>query len=81
MAQSLNTIRELVLQHRGSKVSYRSMNGRRKVEERQGVIVEAYPSLFTMYVESQHSTVSFSYVDILTKEVVLELLPGHEKLL
>ncbi len=81
MAISLHTIREQVKLHKGSRVFYRAMNGRRKVEERQGVIMEAYPSLFTMYVESQHSTVSFSYADVLTKEVELELLPGGEKLL
>ncbi|EHM10150.1 hypothetical protein TheveDRAFT_1022 [Thermanaerovibrio velox DSM 12556] len=80
MARSLEYIRELVKQHRGSRVSYRSMNGRRKVEEREGVITEVYPSLFTLYVESQRSTVSFSYTDVLTKEVILELLPGHERL-
>lgn len=81
MSLSLNTIREHVQQHKGEKVSYRAMNGRRKVEERQGVILEAYPSLFTMYVESQRSTVSFSYADVLTREVELEILPGHEKLI
>jgi uncharacterized protein Veg len=38
--------------------------------------MEAYPSLFTLFVESQNSTVSFSYADLLTKEVELKLLPG-----
>ena len=51
------------------------------MEERQGIILETYPNLFTMYVESQQSTVSFSYVELLTKEVELEILPGHEKLI
>jgi hypothetical protein len=45
------------------------------VEERQGVIIETYPKLFTMFVESQNSTVSFSYVELLTHEVELEILP------
>jgi uncharacterized protein Veg len=56
------------------------MNGRRKMEERQGVIVELYPALFTMYVEAQRTTVSFSYADLLTRDVELELLPDHEKI-
>ncbi|ACZ19003.1 Veg family protein [Thermanaerovibrio acidaminovorans] len=80
MARSLDQIREMVRQHRGSRVSYRSINGRRKVEQKEGIITEVYPSLFTLYVESQCSTVSFSYADVLTREVVLELLPGHERL-
>ncbi|MBP9627280.1 MAG: Veg family protein, partial [Synergistaceae bacterium] len=56
MAVSLTVIREQVQLHKGSRVFYRAMNGRRKMEERHGVILDAYPSLFTMYVESQNST-------------------------
>lgn len=80
MAVSLTVIREQVQLHKGSRVFYRAMNGRRKMEERHGVILDAYPSLFTMYVESQNSTVSFSYADVLTKEVELEILPSGFKL-
>ena len=57
-------------------VRYRTAKGRRKVEERQGVILETYPNLFTLYVESQDSKVSFSYAELLTREVELELLSG-----
>ncbi|HPQ78778.1 MAG TPA: Veg family protein [Synergistales bacterium] len=46
-----------------------------------GVIVETYPHLFTMYVESQRSTVSFSYAELLTREVEVEILPGNRKLI
>jgi uncharacterized protein Veg len=49
--------------------------GRNKIEETQGVIKDAYPNLFTLYVESNASTVSFSYAEVLTKEVELEILP------
>ncbi|MDR1482014.1 MAG: Veg family protein [Synergistaceae bacterium] len=76
MTDTLAAIREQVSQYRGSRVFYRAANGRRKAESRQGIIMEAYPSLFTLFVESQNSTVSFSYADLLTKEVELKLLPG-----
>ncbi|MDR1915090.1 MAG: Veg family protein [Synergistaceae bacterium] len=79
MTDTLSAIREQVTQYRGSRVFYRAANGRRKAEARQGVIMEAYPSLFTLYVESQNSTVSFSYADILTKEVELKLMPAEDK--
>jgi uncharacterized protein Veg len=74
LPDTLSAIREQVTLYRGSRVFYRAANGRRKAEARQGVIIEAYPSLFTLYVESQNSTVSFSYADILTKEVELKLM-------
>lgn len=78
MADNLENIRAQVMQHKGSRVFYRASNGRRKAEARQGVIIEAYPSLFTLYVESQNSTVSFSYADLLTREVELRLLKDDE---
>jgi uncharacterized protein Veg len=79
MTDTLSAIREQVTLHRGSRVFYRAANGRRKAEARQGIIMEAYPSLFTLFVESQNSTVSFSYADLLTKEVELKLLPLEDK--
>lgn len=79
MTDNLESIREQVEQHKGSRVFYRAANGRRKAEARQGVILDAYPSLFTMYVESQNTTVSFSYADILTRELELKLLDSEGK--
>lgn len=70
---TVDSIRNLVLQHKGASVSCRVTNGRRKTEERVGVITEVYPSLFTVFVEDQNVTVSFSYADILTREVELVL--------
>ena len=46
------------------------------MEETQGILLDVYPKLFTMYVESKASTVSFSYAEILTKEVELEIVPS-----
>jgi uncharacterized protein Veg len=80
LMDALSEIREQVTRHRGSRVFYRAANGRRKAESRQGIIMEAYPSLFTLFVESQNSTVSFSYADLLTKEVELRLLPRDENI-
>lgn len=73
MAQTLESIREAVRLHKGSRISYRAANGRRKMEERMGVILETYPSLFTVFVETHNSTVSFSYADLLTREVEIRL--------
>ncbi|MFA5622249.1 MAG: Veg family protein [Thermovirgaceae bacterium] len=81
MSPSLATIRDRVNEYKGSKVRYKALKGRRKTEERMGVIVETYPHLFTLYVESQRSTVSFSYAELLTREVEVEILPGNKKLI
>lgn len=81
MNKNLNRIREQVSLYKGYRVFLKAANGRRKSEAYHGVIMEAYPSLFTLFVESMNSTVSFSYADILTKEVELKLLPVESNLL
>ena len=80
MPNTIESIRERISLHKGARVSYRAMNGRRKTEERSGVIREVYPSLFTVYIESRRSTVSFSYSDLLTGEVELQLESSGENL-
>jgi uncharacterized protein Veg len=73
---SIKAIREQVSQYKGSRVYYRASNGRRKADARYAVIQEVYPNLFTLFVESQNTTVSFSYADLLTHEVELQVLPN-----
>ncbi len=80
MAQTVESIRTILCQHKGAKISYRASNGRRKMEEKSGVIKEIYPSLFTVYIEAQDTIVSFSYADILTREVELLLENNGEEL-
>lgn len=80
MAQTVESIRTILCQHKGAKISYRASNGRRKMEEKSGVIKEIYPSLFTVYIEAQGTIVSFSYADILTREVELLLENNGEEL-
>jgi uncharacterized protein Veg len=79
MTGSLSEIREKVALYKGAKIKYRTSKGRRKVEENQGVIVETYPNIFTLWVESQKSKISFSYAELLTHEVELELMPLKKK--
>ncbi|MCF7935024.1 MAG: Veg family protein [Synergistales bacterium] len=79
MPCSLTTIREQVALQKGATVRYRASKGRRKVEERQGVILETYPKIFTLYVASQNSTVSFSYAELLTHEVEMEIISGEQR--
>lgn len=78
MTRTLESIRDIVSRYKGSRIYYRAANGRRKMEERSGVIQETYPSLFTVYIESQQSTISFSYADLLTREVEVQLEESGE---
>ena len=75
MSRTLSSIKDEIFSYKGQKVKCRTSKGRNKMEVTQGVLLDVYPKLFTMYVESKASTVSFSYAEILTKEVEVEILP------
>ncbi|CBL28292.1 Protein of unknown function (DUF1021) [Fretibacterium fastidiosum] len=48
--------------------------GRNRVEETEGILTDVYPKLFTLYNNSTASTISFSYAEVLTHEVELEVV-------
>ncbi len=56
----------------GKKVVAKVNIGRNKFEVYEGIILQTYPSLFTIKVSEEIK--SFSYADILTKNVVIKLL-------
>ncbi len=74
---SIPKIRKSVRAHTGSEVKVRAVNGEEKVEIARGVISETYPSVFVIARDSQESIcgqkISFSYCDILTREIELSL--------
>lgn len=59
----------------GTRIRLRANKGRRKVDEREGVLERTYPSIFVVRLEEEASMrrVSFSYADILTEAVELTI--------
>lgn len=74
---SVGSVRRAVSQHVGSKVRVRSNLGRHKYDVTEGVITETYPCIFLIRVENaeedSYQTVSYSYTDVITKDVQLTL--------
>ncbi|MCH5251511.1 MAG: Veg family protein [Lachnospiraceae bacterium] len=70
-------VRRAVAKHVGSKVLVRSNLGRHKYDVTEGVIAEIYPSIFLIKVkneaEDSFQTVSYSYTDVITRDVQLTL--------
>lgn len=62
----------------GSKVKIRANRGRHKIDVTEGIISKTYPSIFLVEVENKLDdtvqTVSFSYTDVLTKDVQMQLI-------
>ncbi len=81
--QTIGHIRELLEEKCGEVVRIRANMGRSKVIEREGTILQCYPSLFVVEVfekRSRRGRVSYQYVDILTGSVELVALKTHEPL-
>ena len=74
-------VRRAVDSHIGSKVKIRANKGRHKIDITEGVISETYPSIFLVKVENKFDatiqTVSYSYTDVLTKDVQMTLLAAE----
>lgn len=75
---AINKVRASVLQQLGSKVLIRMDRGRHRVEVQEGVIQGAYPSVFTILVndrkeENPPQLLSFSYADVLTRDIRMKL--------
>jgi uncharacterized protein Veg len=77
VASDVRKVRNVVKKHIGSKVVVRCNLGRHKIDVTEGVISETYPSIFIIKVrneiEDTFQFISYSYTDILTKEVKITL--------
>lgn len=75
MAQkSVHEIRKEVESKVGEEVILKADMGRKRVKTKTGVIVDAFPSVFTVKVSNEFDverTVSYTYSDILTSTVKL----------
>lgn len=72
MRNDVTLVREDILQYVGSKVMVETNKGRQKALVHSGTIANAYPSIFTILLDSSSGpkrTVSYNYTDVLTKSV------------
>ena len=71
-------VRSSVDQNIGNKVKIRANRGRHKNDVTEGIIRETYPSIFLVEVENKlddtTQKISFSYTDVLTKDVQMQLI-------
>lgn len=67
-----NVIRENLYPHKGKKVIVKVYGMRNKTDEYVGILKDIYPQIFT--VELTDAIKSFSYSELISKEVVLTFL-------
>jgi uncharacterized protein Veg len=79
-----NTLSEIKLaldSHIGQKIRLKANSGRRKTIERTGILEETYPSVFIVKLDEEHHAferVSYSYADVLTESVELNIFQNDE---
>lgn len=81
--ETLGDIRKSVENCRGERVILKTDKGKRKAKEREGVIIDVFPSVFTVKIDDgmmAERTLSFSYSDILTETVEVTLVGQSEKI-
>ena len=73
----ISKVRASVHQQCGNRVKIQLDRGRNKVDIQEGVIQKAYPSVFTILVDDEQDNapqlLSFSYTDIITKDIRIKL--------
>ncbi len=73
----VSKVRREIVRHVGSRVKIRANKGRNKMDITEGIISETYPSIFLITVDDANhesvKTMSFSYTDIITKDVQMML--------
>ena len=73
----ISKVRASVHQQCSNRVKIQLDRGRNKVDIQEGVIQKAYPSVFTILVDDEQDNapqlLSFSYTDIITKDIRMKL--------
>ncbi|MCF6464322.1 Veg family protein [Clostridium sp. Cult2] len=79
---NLTKIRKNVEDCVGKKVILKANKGRKKTTIREGILEEAYPSLFVVRICNQFDSVrrvSYTYSDILTETVEVTICDDEER--
>ena len=77
MPATLATIKQDLEDRIGSKIMLVAQTGRKRQTERRGILTETYPSVFVVDLDPEENSferVSYSYSDVLTKNVEIEFV-------
>lgn len=73
----VSRVRREVVNNIGRRVKIKANKGRHKIDITEGIITETYPSIFIIKIDDGNTdsvkTMTFSYTDVLTKDVQMML--------
>ena len=73
----ISNIKEDIGEKIGQKIIVKGSLGRSKSFEKEATIEKTYPNIFIVKYEENNRDVSYSYTDILTRTVELEVFNGE----
>lgn len=77
MPITIASIKQNLDGHLGKEIRLTAQAGRKKTTERKGILSETYPAVFIVELNQEENAferVSYSYTDVLTQTVELEIL-------
>jgi uncharacterized protein Veg len=81
--QTLDNIRESLEKHLGKKILLKANKGRKQTITKKGILEKVYPSVFVIKLEDETNgctRVSYSYSDLLTSNVKLQVFKNQNTL-
>jgi uncharacterized protein Veg len=66
-----------ILEKVGQKIIVKGSLGRSKVFEKEATLEKAYPNIFVVKYEENERNVTYSYTDILTRTVEVDVFDGN----
>ena len=73
----ISNLKTDILEKVGQKIIVKGSLGRRKTFEKEATIEKAYPNIFVVKYEENDRNVTYSYTDILTRTVEVDVFDGE----
>ena len=74
----ISNLKTDILEKVGQKIIVKGTLGRNKTYEKEATIENAYPNIFVVKYEENERNVTYSYTDVLTRTVELQVFNGEE---
>lgn len=72
----ISNLKTDILEKVGQKIIVKGSLGRSKEFEKEGTIEKAYPNIFVVKYEENDRTASYTYTDLLTRTVEVDVFDG-----
>ena len=73
----ITNVKTDILDKVGQKIIVKGSLGRSREFEKEGTIEKAYPNIFVVKYEENDRNVTYSYTDVLTRTVEVEVFDGN----